>query len=199
MTAGTSYTNLAAVRDYLGFQGTQGTATDGILQDCIDDATRAIEDYTRRVFLGTVGTAFYSRYYQHQVVNQALYLDQDLHTLTAVTNGDGQTIPVGSCWTEPRNAGPPYRILRLKSSYVWVWNTDSDLQVVGTWGYGTAVPGDIRRAAVQLSAYYYRLKDTGVGDVSGFQEGGEVIYPKGIPDTVKILLAPYRSRSGGKI
>ncbi len=193
----TNYTDLAAVRDYLGFQGTQGTATDGLLQDCIDDATAAINDHTRRNYLGTPGTYYVNRYGQDKVVNQALYLTRDIHTLVGVVNGDGQTFPVGSVWLEPRNEGPPYRILRLHSSYVYTWSTDTDVIVSGTWGYGTTVPGAIRRAAVQLSAYYYRLKDTGVGDVSGFPEGGEVTYPKGIPETVKILLSPHRSRSGG--
>ena len=195
----TSYTDILAVRDYLGFQGTQGTSTNGILQDCIDDATAAINSHTRRNFLGTPGTYYVNRFGQDKVVNQALYLTRDLHTLVGVVNGDTQVIPTGSVWLEPRNDGPPYRILRLKSQYVWVWNTDSDVVISGTWGYSTTVPDDIRRATIQLAAYYYKLKDTGVGDVAGFAEGGEVTIPKGIPDTVKIILEKYRSRSGGMV
>lgn len=197
--SGTTYTDLAACRDYLGFQGTQGTTTDGILNDCIEAATNAISVYTRRVFLGTAGTYYANRYEQDLIRNQALYLEQDLYNLTALQNGDGQTVPVGSVWLEPRNAGPPYRVIRMKSPYVWVWNTDSDVIISGTFGYSVAVPSDIRNAATQLAVYLYRLRDAGPGGVTGFQEGGEVTYPPGMPDTIKVMLAPYRSRSGGVV
>lgn len=193
------YVQLYELKGYLGFEGTLGAAQEWMMQDALDDAEDAIDTHCRRSFVGTAGTAYYSRFWQDKVVGQQLYLDQDLHTLTGLLNGDSTTIPLGSVWTEPRNAGPPYRILRLKSSYAWVWNTDSDVVVSGTFGYGTVAPDAIRRATIRLAAYYFRLKDVGPGDVSGFPEGGEVTYPKGIPDDVKIILEKYRSRSGGAI
>lgn len=179
-----------------------GTLTPSVLQlmqDSLDEAESAINDYTRRNFVGTAGTVYYNRYSQRLVQNQALYLQEDLFSLTSLTNGDGQTIPVGSVWLEPRNAGPPYRILRLHSAYVYVWNTDSDVIVAGTFGFSTTPPAAIARSTVRLAAYYYRLKDVGPADVSGFQEAGEVQYPKGLPDDIKVQLAPYRSRSGGVV
>lgn len=190
--------------------GTSGTIAQGggtvspeqqaLMGSAINEAERMIDDYTRRNFAGTSGTAYYNRYTQQfQLVNQAFYLDQDLHTLIGVVNGDTTTIPTGSVWTEPRNAGPPYRILRLKSQYVWVWNTDTDMIVSGTWGFSTVPPAAIVGATEQLAAYYYRLKDAGPSGVTGFSEAGEPNYPPGIPDTVKYLLSPYRSRSGGRI
>jgi hypothetical protein len=193
------YASLNELRDYLGFSGTLGQGQDALMQFALDDAESAIDDHTRRSFVGTAGTAYYNRFWQDKVVGQQLFLDQDLHTLTGLLNGDSTTIPLGSVWTEPRNQGPPYRILRLKSSYAWVWNTDSDVVVSGTFGYGTVAPDAIRRATIRLAAYYYRLKDVGPGDVSGFPEGGEVTYPKGIPDDVKLILEKYRSRSGGAV
>lgn len=202
------YLGLAQFQAYLW--GTTGTIAQGggtitvdqqsLMGSAILEAEAAIDGYTRRNFAGTAGTVYYNRFVQSsQVVGQALYLDRDLHTLVGVTNGDTTTIPTGSVWVEPRNEGPPYRILRLKSSYVWVWNTDDDVTISGTWGFGTVPPADIVSATGQYAAYLYRLKDVGPTDVSGFQEGGQVIYPKGIPDTVKIILEKYRSRSGGRI
>lgn len=179
--------------------GTITATQQSLMGSAILEAESAIDNHTRRNFVGTAGTHYLNRYEQDKVRNQALYLESDLHTLVALQNGDGQTIPTGSVWLEPRNEGPPYRILRLKSSYVWVWNTDSDVIISGTWGYGTVVPQDIVNATKHYAAYLYRLKDTGVGDVAGFTEGGEVTTPKGMPETVKILLAPYRSRSGGVV
>lgn len=193
------YVELPAFRDYLSPNGALGTNQDGILQDCLDYAERIVDDYTRRNFLGTAGTVRYNRYSQDLVRSQALYLREDLHTLVALQNGDTTTIPVGSVWLEPRNAGPPYRIVRLKSQYVYVWNTDSDVIVSGTFGYGTTVPPSITSAVLEYAAHIYRTKDTGPGEVAGFPEGGEVAYPKGMPTTVKWKLEPYRSRSGGVV
>lgn len=201
------YLSLPEFQAYLW--GTTGTIAQGggtitptqqaLMGSAINEAESAIDSHTRRIFVGTAGTQFYNRFQQDQVRGQAFYLDSDLYSLTAVTNGDTTTIPVGSVWLEPRNEGPPYRIVRLKSPYVWVWNTDSEVQFVGTWGWGTVPPSDIVGATKLLAAYYYRLKDVGPADVAGFNEGGQVTYPKGIPDTVKIILEKYRTRSGGRV
>ena len=195
------YIGTAELLQYMFSSGQPtNTAQYGLLGSCINRAESAIDDYTRRNFAGTAGTVYYNRFAQaRQFMGQALYLDQDLHTLIGVVNGDGQTIPVGSVWLEPRNL-PPYRILRLKSSYVWVWNTDSDVIVSGTFGFGTTPPADVVQATVRYASWLFRQKDAGglAGvDVAGFQEGGEVQYPKGMPDDVRYLLSPYRSRSGG--
>lgn len=178
--------------------GTITVSARTLLNDCISRAESEIDNYTRRNFAGTAGTLYYNRYSQ-SVRSQALYLDTDLHTLVSLTNGDTQTIPVGSVWLEPRNSGPPYRLLRLHSGYVYTWNTDSDVLVGGTWGFSTIAPDAIKQASVRLASYYWRLKDVGVTGVSGEASMGEVQYPPGIPDDVKILIDKYRSRSGGVV
>lgn len=195
------YVTLDELRDYLSSQNTLGTTQDGLLQECIFRAESAINDYTRRNFLGTAGTYYVNRWSACDMRGPALYLDKDIHTLAGVVNGDGQTIPVGSVWLEPRNAGPPYRVLRLKSSYAWVWSTDTDVIISGTFGYGTSVPDIVKQAVIRTAAYYFRGKDSGFGptDVAGFTEGGEVPVTQGIPQDVRWQLAPYRSRSGGAI
>ena len=178
--------------------GTLTPSVRQLMQDCLNQAESVINDHTRRNFAGTAGTYLVNRYDQ-VVRSQALYLRHDLHTLVSLTNGDGANIPVGSVWLEPRNAGPPYRLLRLHSGYVYVWNTDSDVVVAGTFGFSTVAPDAIARSTVRLAAYYFRLKDTGPGDVSGMTDSGEVVFPKGLPDDIKLALAPYRSRSGGVV
>ncbi len=179
-----------------------GTLTPSVLQlmqDSLDEAESAINDYTRRQFAGTGGTTYYNRFSQRLVQHQALYLQEDLFSLVSLTNGDSTTIPVGSVWLEPRNAGPPYRLLRLHSPYVYVWNTDSDIVVAGTFGFSIVPPAAIARSTVRLAAYYYRLKDVGIGDVAGTNDSGEVTYPKGMPDDIKQQLSPYRSKTGGVV
>jgi len=193
------YIGTTDLRQYLSPDNSLSTEQDGFLGSCIRRVEASIDAHTRRTFVGTAGTAFYSRFFQDRVRNNAFYLDQDLFSLSALTLGDGQSVPVGSVWLEPRNVGPPYRILRLKSTYVYGWNTDQDMQVVGTWGYGTVPPDDIIQAAIRWSAYVYRQKDVGPGDVVGFPEGGEVQVLKGMPDDVKHILNRYTSKTGGAI
>ena len=195
------YADLDDLRDYLGLPAGTATTSDGLLQDCLVRAERAIDSYTRRNFAGTAGTAYYNRFTQGQQVGNAFYLEQDLHTLTSLTLGNGQSVPIGSVWLEPRNAGPPYRILRLHSQFVYSWNTDADMAVAGTWGFGTVVPDDIAQATIRTAAYYFRSKDSGFGqaDVAGFPQAGELPVTQGLPQDVRWLLSPYRSRSGGVV
>jgi hypothetical protein len=191
------YVELLDLREYMSSTSDLGTSQDALLQNCLDWAESQINAYTRRNFAGTGGTVYYNRFSQGQVRSQALYLDEDICSLVALQNGDGQSIPVGSVWLEPRNEGPPYRILRLKSSYVWVWNTDSDVIISGTFGFSTTAPDVIKAATLELAAYGFRSKDIGPLDVAGSPEMGEVKFPKGMPESVKIKLSPFRSRSGG--
>lgn len=194
-----NYASLLDLRDYLSSTDLLGTINDGLLQDSLDLAENEINDYTRRNFAGTAGTYYVNRYSQRSVRDQALYLTQDLYSLSSVTNGDGNVIPVGSAWLEPRNSGPPYRMVRLKSSNVWVWNTDSDVIIAGTFGFSTVAPAAIVRATVRLAAWHYRAKDLGIGDSTGMNDAGEVQYPQGMPQDVKQILSPYRSKTGGAV
>ncbi len=202
------YTDLGALKEYLGIGTDAGTDGDWLLQQSIERAERAIDNYTRRTFVGTPGTVYYSRFYQTHLRGNDFYLDQDLHTLVSLTLGDGRTVPVdgtvpgsGSVWTEPRNAGPPYRVLRLKSAIgAYTWNTDQDMVVAGTWGFSTVAPDDIVQATTRYAAYLYRQKDVTPNDQIGYAEGpGVQPMGRGMPDDVRYLLSPYRSRTGGVV
>lgn len=192
------YIGTTELRQYLSPDDSLGTLENGLLNSCVLRSEQAIDSYTRRSFATVAGTRYYTR---HNVVfgrEKRLYLDDDLYALHRVYNGDSSgTIPIGSIWTEPRNEGPPYRILQLKSSQVWVFATDGEITIAGGWGYSGTAPDDIVQASVRYAAYLYRQKDVGPGDIAGFQESGEVKVAKGLPDDVKYLLAPYRSRTGG--
>ena len=190
------YIGTTELKQYLGIAS---TTDDALLQACINRAESAIDNFTRRNFVGTPGTQYLSRYEQTRVVESGLYLQQDLHTLVSLTLGDGRNVPVGSAWLEPR-IGPPYRIIRLKSAYsVYVWNTDQDMIIAGTWGFGTVPPDDIVQATVRLSAQTYRQKDAAVNDTVGFEAGGVQTMPRGLPQDVYDILCKYRSRTGGAV
>lgn len=178
---------------------------DDLLTDCIVIAEKQIDNYTRRNFAGTTGTVYYSRWTAN-IRNTALYLadGDELYDLPAdgtVFSGDGRRIPRGSIWLEPRNAGPPYKVLRLYSPFVWVFNTDGEIAIPGTWGFSASAPADIQSATLELAAYVYRSKDVGPGqgDIAGFDQAGQVVIPRGIPESVRRRIEPYRRRSGGVI
>lgn len=193
------YCSLLDLRDYMGLPGTQGQNDDGLLQDSLNRAEAAIDNYTRRNFVGTAGTVYYSRFDQWRVVDTALYLASDLIAPVEIQLGNSQNIPLGSIWLGPRN-NPPYRIIRLRSAYVWQWNTDQDMFISGTWGYSTTAPADIQQATVRTAAYLYRIKDqSGFTDVTGFEQAGEQTIVSGIPSDVRYLLNPYRTRTGGMV
>jgi hypothetical protein len=200
MTTAPRYVSLDSFRDYLSSSDNLGTFQDGLLTDTLCRVEDAIDVYTRRNFAATAGTRYLNQY-TTAIAGRALYLQEDLYQLDYLQTANSQVIPVGaagSVFVEPR-IGPPYRILRLKVAYVWSWNVDQDVIVAGTWGYSLTAPEAIRDATVRWAAYRWRMKDVGVGDVAGFAEGGEVLYPKGMPDDVKGLLSVYRSRSGGVV
>jgi hypothetical protein len=191
------YCGTVLLREYLSANLQLDEDQNGLLLRCLNRAEAAIDAYTRRSFATAQGTVLYSRHTAKQV-GAALYLDEDLYALGSITNGDSQNIPAGSVWLEPRNVGPPYRIIRLKSSYVWTFNTDSEITITGGWGYSGTAPDDIVQATVRYAAYLYRQKDaTGPDNQAGFPEAGQISIPQGMPSDVRWLIDPYRSRTGG--
>lgn len=168
------------------------TADDDILQRSIYEAQTFIESVTHRTFLPSTDT----RYYRSDSIvhldapggsGPVLVLGKDLLTLGGLTNGDGTTIASTDCWVEPRNQ-PPYQYVRLKSSVSWLWDTDGEITVTGTWGYSTAVPDDVVQACKQMAGYYYKLKNSSVVDVIGSAETGQILVARGIPAGVSRIL-----------
>jgi hypothetical protein len=198
------YVALADFRRYLSANNDDlSGAEDDLLTDCLSMAENQIDDYTRRNFVATAGTRYYSRWIAN-VRQTALYLEDgvELYALPqdgTVFTGDGRRVPIGSIWLEPRNAGPPYKIIRFYSPFVWVWNTDGEAAIPGTWGYSLTAPPAIQSATLELAAYIYRMKDVGPQDVSGFDQAGQMQMPRGIPESVRRRIEPYRSRSGGAV
>ena len=90
------YIGTNTLMQYLGLEGAGTTDALPLLQACIDRAESAIDSFTRRNFLGTPGTLYASRYDQSRVTSNAYWLREDLHTLTSLTLGDGQVVPVGA-------------------------------------------------------------------------------------------------------
>ena len=188
-----AYATLEDVRGYLDIDG---TGDDYLLQEALEDAASYIDHQTNRHFEAVTET----RYYQVDALNDEdvflLMVDDDLLTVTTLTNGDsaGTAIPDTDYWLWPRNSGPPYWGIRLytDSSYSWEFDTDEWVSVAGTWGYSTTCPDDVRRATLVLAAYLFRSKDSQVFETTAIVESGAIAIPQGIPATVDRIIKRYR-------
>jgi hypothetical protein len=194
-----------ATSDLKTYLGISTTTDDSLLALCLARAQAAIEAYTHRRFDAHTEThyfrqesvlipqAYWGRDAMVEVLNPTqtvLYLDDDLLSVTTLTNGDGTSITAASYWLEPRNTAP-YWYIRLKSTVSWTFSTDGEISVLGSWGYSSTAPYDIQHACLRLGAYYYRQKDAQVYDTTATPELGVITVPQGMPRDVRMILDQY--------
>ena len=190
-----AYISVSELKTYLDISG---TGDDGLLQALINSAQAAIDRHCGRSFEATTAT----RYFERCDLDDhgfKLMMDDDLLTVTTLTNGDsGATvIPATEYWLTDasgrRRPSGPYHAIRLKidSTYSWEFDTDYFVSVLGTWGYTASASNDIKHACKRLAAYYYAQKDAQVFDVTAVPEAGVITVPQGMPRDVKMILDPY--------
>ena len=168
-----------------------------LLQEAIEAAQAYIESQTNRTFEAATDTRYYDRSaldpHNSRLLN--LYND-DLLTVTTLTNGDSSSTAIAATnyWLVPRNDGPPYHGILLKTdiSDYWEFDTDYWVTVAGTWGYSTSPPYDIRRACITLASYLYRAKDSALWETTAIVESGAIAIPQGIPATVDRIIQRYK-------
>jgi hypothetical protein len=169
-----------------------GSTTDAsaeLMADIIRRSMTAIDQYCHRTFEAVSATRTYNRLWDRLLPPWRLYLDHDVLSVSGLINGNGQVIPTDGTgfWLQPRN-DPPYSIIQLKSSYVWTFNTDGEIQVTGMFGSSLTAPADIKQACIRLAAYFYELRRSNVFDVTLVPGMGQITIPKGTPiDVIQIL------------
>ena len=185
-------------RDLRDDLGLTAATDDGQIYRKLQQAFKGAETYCSRKFEAVTAT----RYYEYDAVyGDYLRLDDDLISITTLTNGDSDGTAITSTyyWLWPRNSGPPYHSVRMKAdqtTHTWEVDTDYFITITGSWGWGSEIPDDVQRAIIRWASYLYHQKDSGVYDVSVFPESGVITTPQGIPRDVKILLDPYRRTAG---
>ena len=189
-----AYLELEDIRGYLDIDL---TSDNPLLQEAIEDAQSYIESQTNRVFEATTDTKYFGRSALDRWNSRLLnLLNEDLLSVTTLTNGDSSSTAIAAAnyWLWPRNEGPPYFGILLKTdiSDYWEWDTDYWVTVTGTWGYSTTVPDDIRRACAVLAAYFYRQKDAAMFETTAIVESGAIAIPQGIPATVDRVIRRYK-------
>lgn len=179
---------------------TKAISDTSLLDDAIDDAKAYIDGETFRTFEAETTTRYYPRETRDVWDSGLLHIEHDLLTITSLANGDSDAtaITAASYWLTDseggRNDGPPFHGILLKdnSGVVWIWDVDGWVAVTGTWGYSATVPDDVRRAALRLSAFFYRQKDSHIFETTAIPEAGVITIPVGIPKGVTNLINKYK-------
>lgn len=155
------------------------------LQTLCDEAQAEIDRVTLRSFEAVTATRYFlssSLQYNQRAELQytvsdytsarIVQMDEDLLTVTSITNGDTNNTVVNSndYWLLPFNRSPKYAIqLKPSATSIGSWESSSGnrIVVVGTWGFSATAPADIQRLAKRL-AYFYFQKRTQTGEKQTF-------------------------------
>lgn len=172
---------------------TYDTDDDAAIENIIEGASRMIDNLAGRWFYPKTETRYYD-----VPEGREIHLDEDLLTVTTLTNGDGTVITSTYFSLIPRNHTPKHSlIMKTTSNYSWAAGTDGDtegvISIAGTWGYAATTPDDIRQACldISLSAYKRRTGEntTGVATVTA---AGVVITPQDIPGGALAIIRRYK-------
>ena len=186
-----AYVTLAAAKNYLGISE---STDDALLEVLISSAQAIIDAATGRKFESAADTTRYLD--MSQVDGLRLRLDEDLCSITTITNGGGTVITSAQYKTMPRNK-PPYYAIDLLSSTGVSWNyTDNPeaaISIAGRWAYSVTAPADIVQATKRIAAYLYRQKDNALDIDRTILAGNATILPATLPSDVMFMIGPYRS------
>ena len=193
MAISQGYTTLSEVKAILRITD---SVDDSLLETCIESASRQIDTHCERVF--TYGTATRVFTPRDSYVTEI----DDMISLTTLKTSSAADGVFDVTWTatdfqlEPLNGlsgglYSPYTSIRAVGDYTYTTvGEEATVQVAGVFGYGTAVPTDVKQACNLLAIRQFKRYDSPLG-VAGFGDIGVVRVSRLDPD-VESLLAPYR-------
>lgn len=192
------YTTLSEVKSILRITD---SVDDSLLETSIESASRLIDTHCERVFTASTATRVYAPNDSYTVDIDDLISLTTLKTSTDINGTFDITWQPIDYQLEPLNgivggAYSPYTRIRAVENFLFPTSNYPDsqgeatVQVAGVFGYGTAVPTDIRQACNLLAIRQYKRYDSPLG-VAGFGDIGVVRVSRIDPD-VDMLLAPYR-------
>jgi len=192
LTAASLYASVAEFKAYARITSTDAS-DDTVLSDILDGASRLIDAETRHTFYARTDTREYD-----VPDDGTLYLDDDLLTITTLTNGDAEVLTTSDYYLKPNNEYPKYAIA-FKDASTKAWEEDSSgnseqvISVAGTWGYSATAPTDIKEACLQIASYYYHKRfGEGENTEADVVAGGVVITARDIPASAKAILMNYQ-------
>lgn len=196
MTITNGYVTLAEVKACFNTSSTNAT-DDGFIEDLVEMGSRLIDRETCRTFYARTETRKFD-----YTSSRSLKMDDDLLTITTLTNGDSETIAATEYNLYPLNRSPK-REIRLKQGSTYYWatdgysNTEGVISVAGTWGFSATAPDDIKHAclSIVISAYHRRYGEGIDAGVAKITAAGVVITPQDIPADAWEIIRAYRMRT----
>lgn len=188
----TAYASTGDFKNYARITSTD-TTDDGVISDILSAASKLIDSETRRTFYPRTETHYYD-----VPDGSTLYIeDDDLLSITTLTNGDSTVLTTTDYILLPANSYPKYGI-KLKDSSDYSWEEDSDgndeqaITILGSWGYSTTAPADIVEACLEIAtAFYHRRFGENMAAESTLTAGGVMITPRDIPASARSIIANY--------
>jgi hypothetical protein len=194
MTITNGYATLAAYKTWGKITSTDAT-DDTVIESIIEGVSRYIDSRTGRTFYARTETRYYDVPADR---GRSLMLDDDLLTVTTLTNGDSDTIAATEYHLLPKNITPK-REIRLTKTTTEYWDTDSEgddewvISVAGTWGYASATPHDIREACYLITQSFYKRRfGENISSSVKVTGAGVVITPQDVPSAAADILNRYR-------
>lgn len=174
-----------------------GTASDSVLQDAIETASRVIDAYKDVRDGNYTGTVSQTRYYSPSYMDCEVSVDEFMGdpTVTVDLTGDGvyeTTWVAGTHFSvQPVNnalESKPYRSLRIRrQAGVYFSGYDDGLKVTAGFGWASTPP-QVERAAAILAARYYNRRDAVFGVIAvGSVDTVAMRLPHTDPDVAQLL------------
>jgi len=195
MAISNGYATLAEYKLYHPIDSTDAD-DDAVIEDLIEAASRHIDRQTGRTFYGRTETHYFD-----VPVGRRMMLDDDLISVTTLTNGDGTVLTTTDYYLHPRNHAPYWMVvLKESSTYIWQPDTSSNyegaISLAGSWGFASARPDNINVACLEFAkALYGHRKGQNVNMVTRVTAAGVVMVPQGTPDWIADALGAYRKRT----
>jgi len=208
------YVSLEAMKAYGLPKALNNEADDTVISMLIDSASREADHIMRPTFYPTTGIQYFDTPLANKTPPIGNYLtsptnpadtimfDDDLQSLTSITNGDGTVLDASAFILIPYS-GAPYYAVKLRPTAGKMWNTNAGdplgaVQISGMWGADTSAPSDIQEAVMMIvkNAYNRRFGDNTSGK-SIITSGGVIVTPEDIPDKAMDTLLHHRRVSFG--
>ena len=186
------YCTLAELKAFNNIS-TTNAGDDAVIEDIIEGVSRAIDKLTGRTFYARTET----HYYDTPDEDECLKIeDDDLLTITTLTNGNGTVITSDYYKLYPLNRSAKREIV-LTNTYGWYPSPTTGeygaISVAGTWGYSATTPEDVHLVcmAEAMNEYHKRFGENAAA-ITTVTASGVVISPQGFLMSSIQKLRAYR-------
>lgn len=194
MTVTNGYCTLAEFKAFNKITSTDAT-DDTVIEDIIEGVSRDIDRLTSKTFYARTETHYYDT---PDGFDLELY-DDDLLTITTLTNGDGTVLTSDYYKLLPLNRTHKKTIRLINTSgVVWTLGLNADrtgaISVLGTWGRYSSVPDDIKLVCMsETMNEYHRRFGENLSASATVTASGVVLTPRGFSNKSISSIKTYRS------